>query len=375
MDQKAFRLKALIYLDALSEAEVLTPKRLAAKYGDEPARWALVQVELRKRAAKKFGDLSARMLFEREALEQSTGIAVARYHASQFPVGVMVADLTAGIGGDALALGERGPVKAFESDPVRAELLEFNLADSGSAICGDGFGQVEDFDYVWVDPDRRDREGRRLTMPEDYTPNPRDLAQSLSGRVLAGIKLSPLLPDDYLEGFGGRLEFISYRGECLEAVIWLGTSILSPSREAVMIGGSGETFRYPASSDPSAVDVPSKYIFDCDPAVVRAHCTGGFGCDQLGDGPGYLTSESLIDSPALRAYEVLAVSPPDTKKLRAVLRENGWRARELKQRGAGLNDIEVLRPLPKEGMDVSLIAYRRDKSIRVAIAKSLAKSP
>ena len=117
----------MLHLEALADAPSLTPKQLAAKHGDEAARWALMQLDLRKRATKKFGDLANKMLFEREALEQATSLAVARYHASQFPQGGPVIDLTAGLGGDTLALAERGPVVAYESDHSRAQLLEHNL--------------------------------------------------------------------------------------------------------------------------------------------------------------------------------------------------------------------------------------------------------
>lgn len=400
----------LLHLEALADAPSLTPKQLAAKHGDEAARWALMQLELRKRASKKFGELSTRMLFEREALEQATSLNVARYHASQFPSGVAVIDLTAGLGGDTLAIAERGSVIAYENDPARAELLEFNLKGipdvsdrtgegSEASHCRDWIIEVrladglsalltrkpctleriqepggdagDTFDYVWADPDRRSDTGRRLSKPEDYSPNPSELAIRLKESKLAGIKLSPLLPDDYLESLGGSLEFISHQGECLEAIIWLGTENTKPKRQAVILHAGEEPTRIQSTpiSPPQAFS-PKKFIHDCDPAVVRAHCLGALGHDHLGDSPGYLTSDDPTENAAYRTYEVLATATPN--QLKSALRNLGGSVFELKQRGTKLDPGTVLKGLKSYGdKPVSLIAYREDKSIRYALTTRL----
>ena len=60
---------------------------------------ALELIDLRKRAARKFA-YASRMFFTREALEQSSGETIARYHANRFARGAIVYDLACGIGGD-----------------------------------------------------------------------------------------------------------------------------------------------------------------------------------------------------------------------------------------------------------------------------------
>src|SRR5579862_2583969 len=69
----------------------------------ELARGAFGQWELRRRAKAKF-ERAEEMWFGREALEQATHEQVARYHASLFPAGALVHDLTTGLGGDLIAL-------------------------------------------------------------------------------------------------------------------------------------------------------------------------------------------------------------------------------------------------------------------------------
>lgn len=88
-------------LTALARAEGKAPTaaniaEVSRVVSAEDAAWAFTQWALRERARAKFPDAD-RMLFTREALEQATPYAVARYHASRFPAGVLVADLTAGI--------------------------------------------------------------------------------------------------------------------------------------------------------------------------------------------------------------------------------------------------------------------------------------
>ena len=364
----------MLHLEALADATFLTPKQLAAKHGDEAARWALMQLDLRKRATKKFGDLANKMLFDREALEQATSLAVARYHASQFPQGAPVIDLTAGLGGDTLALAQRGSVTAYETDPARVDLARFNLENhNAELIAADGFDVLTRTtpNYLWADPDRRSDTGRRLTKPEDYTPNPTDLAAKLKDSKLAGIKLSPLLPDDYLESLGGSLEFISHQGECLEAIIWLGTENAKPKRQAVILHPTQEPTRIEASIDYlQTTDTPQGYIHDCDSAVVRAHCLGTFGHQQLGDSPGYLTSNDPVPSPAYKTYKVIA--SPTKNQLKAELQKLSGKVFELKQRGTNLDPSKLLKELKTNGdRPISVIAFRIGNSIRYALTERI----
>ena len=99
----------------MDSADKLTPKQLEKRFGAEAARWASLQSDLRKKALAKFAD-GGQMLFDREALEQATHEAIAVYHASRFPAGEIVVDMTVGIGADLIALAARGPVIGFELD-------------------------------------------------------------------------------------------------------------------------------------------------------------------------------------------------------------------------------------------------------------------
>jgi THUMP domain-like len=350
------------WFDALADADKLSPKQLAKKYGDEAARWASLQVDLRKKGLAKFIN-SNQMLFDREALEQATHEAIADYHASCFPVGVSVIDMTVGIGADLIGLAKRGPVVGFELDAMRTETARYNCPgadvrnEDGLAFC-----LSNDVPYIWADPDRRDSGGKRLIDPSTYLPNPLEIPRD---RILTGIKLSPLLQDEYLESVGQRIEFVSYRGECREAIAWSGSQV-EPGFFAV----DAETREFlPRNEVDDAVHEPWGVIFDSDPAAGRAHALGNFGLPQLGDSPGYLTGETMVTSPWLRAYEVLFQDSSDLKRIKEFMRKNGLRVFEVKQRGAGVDPTTVMKQLKTEGDPVSLIAWRVEKSVRYAVVR------
>lgn len=348
---------------ALTEVETRSPKQLEKLFGADAARWAAQQFELRKKASAKFENASE-MLFDREALEQSTHETVAAYHASCFPNDAEVVDITVGIGSDLRAFSKAGSAKGFELDPLRAEYARHNCPNA-EVLQGDGleFIQQNPSPYIWADPDRRDSTGRRLIDPSQYQPNPLDIPRD---RELTGIKLSPLLQDEYLEEVGQRIEFVSYKSECREAIAWSGKLV-----ESGFFCVDAETRAVlPRFEIEDQVDQPYEYIFDCDPAATRAHALGNFGMPQLGDSPGYLTG-SEYQSPWLAAYEVLDHGSFDVKRIKESLRKNGLRVFEVKQRAAGLDPTTVIKQIKTEGEPVSLIAWKVDKSVRYALAKRL----
>ena len=108
------------------------------------------------------------------------------------------------------------------------------------------------------------------------------------------------------------------------------------------------------------------WLHDADPAVVRAHGLGNFGMVALGDAPGYLVGPARIESPWLRAYEVIEDVVP--KRLKPTLKDLGADVPVLKQRGAG-QDLDAWRKeLRSYGKrKVAVAFYVRGASVRAAI--------
>lgn len=349
------------HLDALANGAGKTRKQLASAYGDEVARWVEEQLTLRERARKKFAT-PEQFLYEREALEQATHHEVAAYHAAQYPSGALVADLTVGIGADAMALAGRGPVVAYELDANRAELAQHNCPGVVIRV-EDGLTVSEEVRYIWADPDRRSNTGKRLREMADYAPNPLDIPRD---RNKTGIKLSPLLKDEELASVGERVEFVSHQRECKEAICWSGSEV-DRGQFAVHVE-SGEAL--PTKELYDIEDAPLEFIFDADPAATRAHALGNFGMPALGESPGYLTGPATT-SVWLSAYEVLDHGSFDEKRVKRALRTLGKRVFEVKQRGAKLDPAKVMKQIATEGEPVSLICWIVGPSVRFAIARRI----
>lgn len=338
--------------------------RVAADTSPEAARWAFTQWEVRARAAAKYARASE-MLFTREAMEQGTHEVVARYRASRFPAHVEVADLTCGIGGDLLALAARGPAVGYELDPERAEYARHNLAVhglDGEVRLADGLQAAPHHRYAIADPARRVA-GRRTLDPTQFEPDPTTLASLMGVMELGALKLSPMLEDRYLEGLGGGLEFITYGGECREACVWLGTGA-QPGRWAVD-AATGE--RLETSEAPYPVDEPSEYVYEADPAAIRAHALGGFGLDALGDSNGYLTGPDALESPWLRGYHVFGHGAWDLKAIGRAL--DGWATPVVKMRACRIDPEATRRALKGTGSPGAIVmAYPVGKKIRFVAA-------
>lgn len=311
------------------------------------------------------------MLFVREALEQATHEQVAAFHASRFPVGALVADLTAGIGADLIALAARGPAMGFELDPERAECARWNVHGLGEVRTEDSLAVDWDFEYAFADPARR-VEGRRTLDPEDFSPNPVRLAERMRGLRLGGMKLSPLLPDGFLESLAPRLEFVSFGRECREALVWTGSEARG-GRFAVHVE-SGEALE--GGEPAAAVEDPRPYLLEADPAAIRAHGLGTLcsrhGLTALGDSNGYLTGEAPAESPWLRPYRVLYSGKADVKATRRELRRLEADVPEIKQRGAGVDPPILQRALGSHGRRaVSLAVWTVGRSLRHTLLEGL----
>ena len=129
---------------ALAAAEALPPgdetflanlARLDKRFPTPLAKAALETATLRAKARSKFTRAQA-MYFTREALEQASGEAIARYRARRFGGLASVVDLGCGIGGDSLALAEHCRVTGFDLDPLRLAMAAQNAAAYGARRAG-----------------------------------------------------------------------------------------------------------------------------------------------------------------------------------------------------------------------------------------------
>ncbi|MBB5116256.1 methyltransferase domain-containing protein [Micromonospora echinospora] len=356
--------------DPLAAAAAL---RSAGIPGDLAAA-ALTQAELRRRAVGKFGAAAAGMFLTRPGLEQATrGVVADRRAARLRAAGVTtLADLGCGLGADALASARAGiRVYAVEADPLTAAMAAANAGAAGLAElvtveCGDATAfDVSRVDGAFCDPARRRAgTGRRVFDPRAYSP-PWDFVTGLAARVpRTVVKVAPGL-DHALIPAGAEAEWVSVDGDLVEAALWCGELAGVPRRATVLREKEGPLLNASGSkrvpsyhlTGTGAAEAPvgpvRRFLYDPDPAVVRAHLVAELATDldaTLADPSiAYLYADEARPTPFARCLEITDVLPFSLKRLRALLRERRVGRVEIRKRGSALEPEKLRRDLRLSG--------------------------
>ena len=352
--------------DALRETagdELHVQKVLRSRFPDDAVRLALSIVELQARAAKKFPQ-AASMWFDRERLEQATAWAVATHKALRFEGAVW--DYCCGIGADAIALAAHCEVTAVDADPLACFLTEWNAAALGVAdrvkvLQADVTQLTDRGGLLHIDPDRRAGASKRAVRVEDYVPD-LDTLRRLTEEFRGGaIKLSPAA------NFGGKfddveIEIVSLHGEAKEARIWFG-DLARPDLWRATLLPSAETIAGDPLSVEPVLSECREYLFDPDPAVVRAGLIdllcAQTGLARLDAAEEYLTAGSPIETPFAVPFRVTAELPNNERAVRKYLREAHVGRLEIKARRIPIDVPRLHRTLPTDGSRPAVLFYAR----------------
>jgi len=332
---------------------------------------ALTQAALRRRAAGKFGPDAAAMFFTRAGLEQATRAPVAARRAVRLKdSGVRhAADLCCGIGADTLAMARAGlRVTAVDADPLTAAVAAANmsalgLADRVDVRCADATTvDLGDVDAVFCDPARRaDGSGRRTFDPRAYSP-PWDFVLGLADRVPATVlKLGPGI-DHALIPADPEAEWVSVDGDLVEAALWFGPLADVP-RRATVLRGDTATGLTGTGAEPARVGEVRRFLYDPDPAVVRAHLVAAFASTvdaELADPRiAYCYADRALSTPYSRCFEVLHLMPFSLKRLRTALRDREIGVLEIRKRGSALEPEKLRRDLRLAGAGTATLVLTR----------------
>jgi len=300
------------------------------------------------------------MFFTADGYEQATRLSVGALHAARFvEAGARrVVDFGCGIGADSLAFTLAGlDVAAIESDPVAALYAAAN-APEAKVTCADGLAaELPEADAIWLDPARRAEDGRRISSPERWTP-PFSRALSLArGFPLAGIKVAPGIAYHALPP-RAFVEWISERGQLLEAVVWLGMG----TGRAATVDGERLDSGAKTADEPTVFVAPralGPLLFEPDPAIVRS---GGIArlCEEHGlapvsEGIAYLSGEAA--PPHCAAFEVLDVVVPEAKRIKRSLAAHGIGRAEVKKRGTEVDVAAMAKRLSGNGGDAGVVLF------------------
>ena len=339
---------------------------LRQEFPAEVVRAVLTLAGLRTQAKTRFTRAEA-MWFDRTRLEQATQEVVARHKARRFAAcaGQTVLDLCCGIGADAIAIAGHAPVQAVDMSPLATWYTARNAEAYGVAShIETRVSSVESVPvagrFVHLDPDRRTQGQRqvRLEFGSPALPYLQELTRTAAG---GAIKVSPA------SNFGGKftnceIELVSVSGECKEATIWFGPLRQpAPFRATILPQGAtiaGDPWDYRPRIEPL-----KRYLFDPDPAVVRAglvDCVGdALDLRRLDDAEEYLTGDTLVDSPFVRGFEVVADLTNNTREIRDHFRTSSFGQVEIKCRHMSIDADAIRRKLPLPGNEPGVLLFAR----------------
>ncbi len=353
----------------------------------EVARAALETALLRRKATVKF-PFAERMYFIREALEQASNFAIAVYRAKRFASFNMALDLGCSIGGDTLALSTQVDTLGVEIDELRLLIAQANYQAIGGAHPVDflraDLSQALPLlpirkTAAWCDPSRRSQ-GQRVHHLRQYQPGITAINAWSHVFSALGVKLSPGVKLEEIEGYNAEVEFISLHGDLKECVLWFGDFKTTDRRATVLPGehsfSGAPDFQADGTPRHSLpLCEPLAYLYEPDASILRAGLVRAFGASigaaQLDADIAYLTAPHLVHTPLARAWAVEAWMPFNIKRLRAALRARGVSRVVVKKRGSPLQPEEVIHMLrlktpPAEGVSrVLFLTHLRGKPIAI----------
>ncbi|MGH3934375.1 MAG: THUMP-like domain-containing protein [Pseudonocardiaceae bacterium] len=337
-------LDRLARLEVTPETELRVAALLRRDYPAELVTEACGQHELRCRARAKF-TRAQRMYFTRAGLEQATAEVIARHRATRFTGASRVADLCCGIGGDLVALADRGEVIAVDRDLLHLRMATLNadaygVADAVTAVHADVRDvDLSGIDAVFIDPARRGQ-GRR--MRAGRCEPPLSWSTGVADRVEAvGIKAAPGISYDEIPA-GWEVEFIADRRELKEAALWSPALAAGSSRATILPEGHVLLPRPGAEVEHRD---PGAFLLDPNPAVTRAglveDLARGLGAWKIDPRIAFLSSDAPLHTPFARTLRVLDSGPWDQKALASRLRALDIGSIDIRRRGLA-GDIDAL---------------------------------
>lgn len=356
--------------EAISTAVGLSPREtdflshfqfLSRQFPPELARAALEIAILRSEAANKFPQ-SEKLYFTREALQQSSSYSVSRHRATRFVGFDLVIDLGCSIGGDTLALAEITRTFGLDRDPLRLRMakanaqslslqIDFIQADLQNPLPIHSSQHSATSAALFFDPARRAHH-RRIASVERYLPPLSSINNWLEDFPALGVKISPGVDLEELRTYDAEIEFVSYKGDLKEAVLWFGP-LNTASYRATILPGPHTMTGVQHDDQQSPGREPAGYIYEPDPAILRAGLVRDLAllmdASQLDPDIAYLTCDKEVTTPFARGWKIETWFPFQLKRLRAYLREARVGKVVIKKRGSPLQPEALMRDLRLDG--------------------------
>jgi hypothetical protein len=362
----------------------------AAKYPDLDIPLLVGQIKARQKLKDKMPHWVAneKVFFPPSlALEQSSSEETAHFKASL--LSGKVVDLTGGMGLDSYAFAQAGcEVVYIERQEDLAKITAFNHTQLKAGIIhhhtGDSLKWLSDcaelFDFIYIDPARRDSAGNKVILLQDCEPNALELIPYINEKTSLLIKTSPLLDLDRatkeLHGVE-KIYIVCVKNEVKE-LLFLKTTQSSevPLVEVIELSQVDSLLFKGIKSIESASICDfgpiSNYLYEPHAGVLKA----GFfksvakGLQKIAPNTHLYTSEFLHTNFAGRAFEILAQGPLEKKWIHSVLPSP---QANISTRNFPIKADEIRKKIQlKDGGEFTLFAFRdQANKNKVVLAKKI----
>ena len=362
----------------------------AAKYPDLDVPRLVGQIKARQKLKDKMPQWVAneRVFFPPAlALEQSSSEDTAHFKASLLHGKVV--DLTGGMGLDSYAFAQTGcDVEYIERQEELAKITAYNhsvlKAGKIQHHTGDSLNWLSEsaelFDFLYVDPARRDGAGNKVVLLQDCEPNALELIPYINNKTSLLIKTSPLLDLDRaikeLQGVE-KIYIVCVKNEVKE-LLFLKTAQSSkdPTIEVIELSQADSLLVKGKKSIESASICDfcpvSNYLYEPHAGVLKAGFfkSVGKGLQKIAPNTHLYTSMELHTNFAGRTFEVLAEGPLEKKWIKMVLPAG---KANISTRNFPIKADEIRKKFQlKDGGELTLFAFRdQANKNKVVLAKKI----
>ncbi|XWN38411.1 MAG: hypothetical protein ROO71_05600 [Balneola sp.] len=318
-------------------AEIMLQSR---KFPELPMRDIVIQIASRQKAKHKLPEWFANydLVFPpKQNLEQASCEITAKFK-TRFVGGQLLIDLTGGTGVDTFYLSSKMKSTVYvEPNEELCEVAKYNFEVLGANIQIQNstaenilMHNSDQYDWIFIDPSRRDDSQNRVYALEDCIPNVIGLEeQMLSSAKNVLIKASPMLDiKKALEQFASchKVQIVAVDNEVKELLIHLNSDISGePEIEAWNLSDKREeerfSFRYSEEeSCGSDIGLPQKYLYEPNAALMKGGAYkligSKFGLQKLHPNTHLYTSDKLINNFPGKKLLIKEVLKPSNKEIK-----------------------------------------------------------
>lgn len=321
----------------------------ARRYPGVNIREAAVQIEGWQHAREKLPAWAATdgiIYPPRISMEQCSSEATALYKAALVKGG-SIADLTGGFGIDCSYMA-RSFNKAYyiERSGLLCDIAKWNFGQLGLEHIGIINGNSEDIlptlpalDWIFIDPARRDGDGRKVVALSDCEPNVAELEEKLLQKATkVMVKCSPMLDMTAATKQLGNIEeihVVAANNECKELLLILGKNVTddTPVTCVNLHRDECERFSFTAAEEAAAIATYSsaigRYLYEPNAAMQKSGCyrtlSQRLKIDKLHPNSHLYTSDTFVDTFPGRKFIVersMRFSKSDIKEIQSMCKAN-----------------------------------------------------